>query len=157
MKNRSSRFLAALAILVLIVLGFDAYQQVMPPAHAASQFANIVCDNFSAVSSATSVQVITAGGTNQFIYICSVGFGSIAGSTFSIVEGTGSTCATNIKAMSGGTTAAAGVGLAANGTFTEGSGTGAILKTAVAGDNVCIIAAGTGPLAGAVAWTSGPY
>jgi hypothetical protein len=128
-----------------------------PKAHAASQFANIVCDNFKPISSAASLQIITAGNANMFIYICAEQFGSIGGSTFSIVEGTGATCVTNTAAMVGGTTGATGIGLAANGVITTGSGTGAITRTAVAGDNVCIIMAGAGPLAGAVAWTTAPF
>jgi len=128
-----------------------------PTVYAASSFAPIVCDQFKPVSSASSLQVVTAGNGNMFIYICTVSFGSIGGSTFSVVEGTGTTCATNIAAVMGGTTAATGYGLPANGYMNNGSGTGAIAKTAVAGDNVCIIMAGTGPLAGVVGWTTAPF
>jgi hypothetical protein len=144
--------------LTLVLAGMVLDRLASPPkARAASQFANILCDTFAPVSSASSVQAITAPNANMFIYVCNFGFGSIGGSDYSIVEGTGSTCGTGTKAMFGGTTAAAGMGLAANGTFEEGSGVGAILKTAVAGDNVCLIVSGTGPLAGGIAYTLAPF
>lgn len=124
--------------------------------HAASTYAPVACDNWKPVSITSNTQLVTAG-ANSFIYVCSITFGSIGGSSFSIVEGTGTTCATSTAAVSGGTTAATGYGLAANGTMNAGSGTGAIMKTAVAGDNLCIFPSGTGPLAGVVGWTSQPF
>ena len=156
--------LSAVCLAVVFVIGLTLVDSIrIPvfwhprPVHAASSFATIVCDNFSPYSSAASAQAIAAGGANNFIYVCNFGFGSIGGSSFSIVEGTGTTCATNTKAMFGGTTAATGAGLAANATFEEGSGVGAVLKTQVAGDNVCVISSGTGPLAGNFASTQAPY
>jgi hypothetical protein len=150
------------ALYTVLVLGavFSIYGVPGPPpmVHAAPlQNAMPVCDTLKPVSSASSLQVITAGNSNNFIYVCGYNFGSIGGSTFSIVEGTGTTCATNTLALSGGTTAAAGIGLSANGVVNFGSGSGMVLKTAVAGDNVCIIMAGTGPLAGAMTWTSANF
>lgn len=147
-----------LAASLAVFTGYEADRLIHPPtSRAASQFATILCDQFTPFSSASSAQVIAAGNANMFIYVCNFGFGSIGGSSYSIVEGTGTTCATNTKAMFGGTTAATGMGLAANGTFEEGSGVGAVLKTAVPGDNVCVIQSGTGPLAGGFAWTSAAF
>lgn len=163
MKSRTlDKLEMCLAIFLVLTLVFalgGGFEDWLHPRHAraASSFATIVCDNFAPYSSAASAQAITAGGPNNFVYICSFGFGSIGGSTYSIVEGTGTTCATNTKAMFGGTTAATGAGLAANATFEEGSGVGAVLKTQVAGDNVCVISSGTGPLAGNFASTQAPY
>lgn len=153
------RLFAVVFSITLVLVIMDGFDRLTPPhtVHAASSFATIVCDNFAPYSSAASAQAITAGGPNNFIYVCNFGFGSIGGSSFSIVEGTGTTCATNTKAMFGGTTAATGAGLAANATFEEGSGVGAVLKTQVAGDNVCVISSGTGPLAGNFASTQAPY
>jgi hypothetical protein len=150
------------ALYTVLVLGavFSIYGVPGPPpmVHAAPlQNAMPVCDTSTPVSSASSVQVITAGSALNFIYVCGYNFGSIAGSSFSIVEGGGTVCATNTLAMDGGTTAAAGIGLAANGTVNFGSGSGMILKTKVPGDNVCIIMSGTGPLAGAMTWTSANF
>jgi hypothetical protein len=152
------KFAVMLLSVLLVFAGIEIERWTYPPpAKAASSFAVISCDQSTAVSSAASVQIITAGNANMFIYVCGYSFGSIGGSTFSVVEGTGTTCATNIKAVAGGTTAAAGYGLTANGLINEGSGVGEVMKTAVAGDNLCLITAGTGPLAGVVSWTSAPY
>jgi hypothetical protein len=148
---RDPLVLAALAVFLLLVFLF-----VLPPEpHVLAQgtFAPLQCSSSAPFSSASSFQLITASNSNMLIYICSFGAGSIGGSDFSVVEGTGTTCGTNTKALFGGTTAAAGMGLAANGVYDLGSGTGLTWKTVVPGDNVCIIASGTGPLAGSVSYT----
>lgn len=141
--------------LIGILLGWLVYP-TPKDVRAASTFAPIACDNWTPVSSASSLQIVTAGNSNMFVYLCSDQLGSIGGSDFSIVEGTGTTCASNTVGMVGGATAAAGIGLAANGTTDVGSGVGAIAKTKTAGDNVCIIMSGTGPLAGVIGWTQAP-
>lgn len=143
-------------VAILTILLPSVLREHPPKVHAASTFGPISCDNWKSVSITSNTQIVTTGAT-QFIYLCSLSFGSIGGSSFSIVEGTGTTCATNTAAVAGGTTAATGYGLAANGNMNSGSGTGAIAKTAVAGDNVCIYPTGTGPLAGVVGWTSQPF
>lgn len=127
-----------------------------PKVHAASTYAPVACDSFKPISITSNTQIVT-GGANEFVYICSITFGSIGGSSFSVVEGTGSTCGTGTAAVAGGTTAAAGYGLAANGTMNAGSGVGAIMKTATMGDNVCIFPSGTGPLAGVVSFSQQPF
>lgn len=133
---------------------------LIPPQPVAGQgtFAPFQCNASVAVSSASSVQVVTAANSNSFVYVCAMSLGSIAGSDFSIVEGTGTTCATNTAALAGGTTAATGYGLAANGSpIQDGGGVGYILKTKTAGDNVCLIVSGTGPLAGFLTTAQQPY
>ncbi len=153
-----SKAVAAVVLIVALVAGLGILAQSGHTVSAApSTFAPISCDTPVAISSASSVQIYTAPNVNMFGYICSLGLGSIGGSNFSIVEGTGSTCGTGTLAMFGGTTAATGIGLAANGIFDEGSGTGFILRTKVAGDNICILMSGTGPLAGNAAMTIASY
>lgn len=128
-----------------------------PATAAPSSFATILCDNFTPVSTAADVIVITAGGPNNFIYICSYNLVAGTGDNFSIVEGTGALCVTGTKAMVGGTTAATGMFIAANGVLSYGSGTGAVAKTTVAGNNVCILRSSVGPLAGVIGSTQAPY
>jgi hypothetical protein len=156
MRRQPWWVLAAVVLFIaLVVVVYTAWRP--QPVHGQATFAPIQCSSYAPFSSAPSFQVITAGNANMFVYVCNFSTGSIGGSTYSIVEGTGTTCATNTKAMFGGTTAATGIGLAANGAFETGAGVGAILKTAVAGDNVCFIAAGTGPLAGSMAFVQQPF
>lgn len=136
-----------------IVAGLFLVLREPPRTKAASQFANIVCDNFTPVSTAADVQVIAAGNANMFIYICSYNFNAVAADVFSIVEGTGAVCVTGTKAMVGATTAAAGLSLGTAGSINYGGGTGAVTKTTVAGNNVCILRTTAGPLSGVIGWT----
>lgn len=150
------RIAAILAVLVLILAGMEIDRRI-PPVRAASQFATILCDSFASVGAITAnTQIVTAGGPNNFVYICSYNLNASAALTFSIVEGTGTTCATGTKAMVGGTTAANGLSLGIAGTVNYGGGTGAVTKTAVAGDNVCIFPS-NGNLSGTVSSTQMPF
>lgn len=144
--------------ILLVAIGGMIESWVSPrPAHAASQFANILCDGFTPVGAITAnTQIVTAGGPNNFVYICSYNLNASAAITFSIVEGSGVTCATNTKAMVGGTTAATGLSLGIAGTINYGGGNGAVTKTTVAGNNVCIFPS-AGNLSGVVGSTQAPY
>ena len=72
----------------------------------------------------------------------------------SLISGTGTVCATNAAAMIGGTTAATGPNLAANGGFSHGNGASAIAISAVAADNVCLMQSGSGRVAGVMTYVS---
>jgi hypothetical protein len=155
------RKLNAIAVAMLLILSTVAVYDhliVTPKVKAASQFANIICDGFTPVSitAATATQVVTAGGPNNFVYVCSYNLNASAALTFSMIEGTGAACATNTKAMVGTTTAANGPSLGVGGTINYGGGSGAVTKTQVAGDNVCLIPS-AGTLSGVVGSTQGPY
>jgi hypothetical protein len=149
-----------LALLLAMSVGMGL-NRLIYPSHAKaappSMFAPIACDNFTPVSTAVDAIVITAGGPNNFIYICSFDLVAGVADNFSIVEGTGAACVTNTKAVVGGTTAATGMLLAANGTVSYGSGIGAVAKTTVAGNNICILRSSAGPLSGVIGSTQGPY
>lgn len=153
---------AWLIIIAAAILGgfIGMFLDNPPPAHAASSFAPIVCDNFQpiAISSGTTTKIITAGNANMFVYICSYGLSNgAAANNVALVEGTGSTCGTGTAGMAGGSTAGAGWNLPASVSINLGSGTGAVAKTATAGDNVCLITSSAGPLSGVISWTAAPY
>lgn len=156
--KRMDSYLKALIVLelcVVLVIGGIAWFSQPSKVKAASQFANIVCDNYTPVSIAGAVntRIVLAGNANMFVYVCSYNLNASAALTFSIVEGTGATCGTGTAAMVGGTTAAAGLSLGVAGTVNFGGGTGAVTKTAVTGDSVCIFPSAGGTLAGVVGWT----
>lgn len=154
------KFLSVMASLFLILASCVYIEDRLAnphPARAASQMANIICDGFTPVSTAVDVQIITAGGANNFIYVCSYNFNAVAADVFSIVEGTGSVCGTGTKAMVGATTAAAGLSLGTAGSINYGGGSGAVARTTVAGNNVCILRTTAGPLSGVVGWTQQPF
>lgn len=94
-----------------------------------------------------SGQIIT-GVAGKQTYICSMDLISATAQNIALVEGTGTTCASNTLGMAGGTTAATGWNLAANGGFVTGNGGFWVFKTAVAGDNVCLLLSSTGQTSG---------
>lgn len=157
--KRMDSYLKALIILelcVVLVIGSIAWFSQPSKVKAASQFANVVCDQWTPISLAADTKLVTAG-TNMFVYICSIGVVAGTADNFSVVEGTGAACVTGTAAVIGGSTAATGMLMAANGVFTNGSGTGAIARTAVAGDDVCILRSSAGPLSGNISWTKQPF
>lgn len=152
-----------LATLVFTTLGFTGvlllssvivhWMENPPTAHAASQFATIICDGSKPINiTGSNTQVLTAGNGNMFLYVCSLSLSSAAATTFSVVEGTGTTCATNTAAVYGGTAAAVPLSTSP---INYGGGTGQVMKTVVAGDNLCIFTAGT--IAGGLSWTTAPF
>lgn len=94
-----------------------------------------------------SGQLIT-GTASKHTYICS--WDLITGTTqnIALVEGTGSTCATGIAGMAGGTTAATGWNFQANGGEIKGMGGFWVFKTTTVGDNVCLLLSGSGQTSG---------
>lgn len=155
MKEFSKFLIATILGLALIGVGLDIHDSRL--AHAAPIQGSIpVCDQFKSISLAADSIVITPSAGN-FVYICNLGLVAGTADNFSVVEGTGALCVTNALAMLGGSTAATGMNMAANGVFTYGSGTGAVLKTAVPGDSVCILRSSAGPLSGGISWTAANF
>lgn len=153
----SQRFVFGIVFTVIAMCVVSLFIPEPPRVHAGSQFANILCDNFKPVSIAVDTTLITAPNANMFIYVCSYNLVSGVANNVSIVEGTGTVCATGLAAMVGSTTAANGLNLAANGSINYGGGSGAVTRTAVAGDNVCILRSSAGPLSGVIGWTALPF
>lgn len=103
---------------------------------------------FTTISTAVSAQIVT-GATGQFLYVCAVNIGPMGTATnVAVVSGTGTTCATNIAGLFGGTTAANGWNFAANGGITYGNG-GATLAKGITGGNICVIISAANQIQGA--------
>jgi hypothetical protein len=64
------------------------------------------------------------------------------------IEGRRATCGTVTAGMTGGSTAASGYNLAANGGLTEGTGLGEVMATVTAGDSVCVVTSAAVQLSG---------
>lgn len=115
--------------------------------------------SFAPFSLTASGQIIT-GTAAQQVYICSINLVSATAQNIALVEGTGTTCATNIFGLAGGTTAATGWNLAANGGLTEGSGVATIINGS--GDanklaaNVCLLLSSTGQTSGTIGYVKAP-
>jgi hypothetical protein len=96
-----------------------------------------------------SGQIIT-GTSGKQTYICALDIVTATAQNIALVEGTGTTCATSIAGMAGGTTASTGWNFAANGGLVKGAGSNWVYKTATTGDNVCLLLSGTGQTSGEV-------
>ena len=104
------------------------------------------------LSQIASAQIITGAASKQ-TYICSIVIFSATAQSVNLVEGTGTTCATGIAGLTGGTTASTGMSLAANGSLSRGTGAGLTTFTAAAASNVCLLQSGTGQVSGVIIYT----
>lgn len=102
-----------------------------------------------AISQVASTQIVT-GVTGQKVFICHMTWLGADTEQVSVVEGTGTTCATGTAAMYGATTAANGSLFGASGGIVLGDGAAWVLRTATAGDNVCLLQSGTGRVSGSI-------
>lgn len=97
---------------------------------------------YGSFSGTANTQLI-AGTSAKKIYFCSWNDQNGGTATnYAIVEGTGSVCGTGTAAfpgLSGGTTAATGWNVGANGGRTMGNGAAAIAGAATNADNVCVL------------------
>lgn len=105
-----------------------------------------------------SSQLIT-GEAGMRIYFCQWNDLSASAENYAVVEGTGSTCGTNTAAvggLSGGTTAANGWNVSANGGRTMAPGNSSVGATFTPGDNVCILLSGSTLVSGGFAYVFAP-
>ena len=102
-----------------------------------------------------SGQIIT-GTASKKTYICSINLISATAQNVALVEGTGSTCGTNTYGLAGGTTAATGWNLAANGGLTLGGGEAFVIggdaDTNGSAANVCLLSSSTGQISGTLTY-----
>ena len=104
------------------------------------------------ISQTASAQII-AGVSAKQTYVCSIVIFSATAQSVNLVEGTGTTCGTGTAGLVGGTTAATGFSLAANGSVSRGNGMGLTTFTATAADNVCLLQSSTGQVSGVLIYT----
>jgi hypothetical protein len=105
-----------------------------------------MCPSVKAVNQTASTDLITS--TNK-LHICSIVLISATAQNLSLVEGTGTTCATGTAALLGGTTASMAV--AANGGFVSTSDR-AWLETQTTADHLCLLQSGTGNVSGTITY-----
>jgi hypothetical protein len=104
------------------------------------------CTSSVAINQTASTDLATL---TNFGYICSMVLISATAQNVSLVEGTGSVCATGTAALVGGTTASIAVG--ANGGF---SSVAAFpwLKMKTSADHLCLFQSGTGNVSGIITY-----
>lgn len=107
--------------------------------------------SFAPFSLTASGQIIT-GTASKKTYVCSIDLVTATAQNIALVEGTGTTCATNIFGLAGGTTAATGWNFAANGGLIPGSGIGTVAfgsgDANATAANVCLLLSSTGQTSG---------
>lgn len=103
---------------------------------------------FSQTASARLILATSAKKT----YFCSILIVAADAENLSLVEGTGSVCATGIAAVIGATTAANGMNLAANGGFALGSGGATIASGATNNTDTCLFQSGSGRVSGVLTY-----
>jgi hypothetical protein len=133
-----------------------------PPANASTNIAQIAGSTVVADPcqvNARSVALINLTASGQIItgisakqtYICFLQFAlSATADNVALVEGTVTTCGTGTAGMAGGTTAATGWNLLANGSVTAGAMQNWSFKTATLADNVCLLASSAAQISGTV-------
>ncbi len=107
-----------------------------------------VCTSIKPINQTASTDLITS--TNK-LHICGMLIVSATAQSISLVEGTGTVCATGIAALMGGTTAAAGMALAANGGFTH-TAERAFMITQTTADHLCLLQSGAGQVSGFISY-----
>jgi hypothetical protein len=116
-----------------------------------SPVANPVCTSFIALSQTAGTKVV-AGVSGKKIYICSILIVANAAETVSLIEGTGTVCATGGTAIYGSTTAANGMSFAANGGFAQAAAR-PFLVTSTNTDDLCVIQNGSSRVTGGISYS----
>lgn len=109
--------------------------------------------SYVTISQTTGTQLFT-GTASMRTYVCAISIFSATTQNIAIVSGTGTVCATGTGAMYGGTTAATGWNFVANQGTNWGDGKGAIMKSKVDADNICILMSSTGQLSGVISYVA---
>lgn len=110
---------------------------------------------FVNITQTTGTQLLTGTASNR-TYVCAIHLVSATAQNIALVSGTGTVCATGIAGMAGGTTAATGWNLAANGGLVIAGGNSSIAKSAANADNVCLLTSSTGQISGNLVYVVAP-
>jgi hypothetical protein len=108
-----------------------------------------------AINGTANVQLVAASVSGQKIYVCSALLVANALVAVSIVEGTGSVCATGPAAVIGSSTAVAatnGLQLAANSGLSLGSGNATVAATATTNTALCLLVSSAVQVAGNITY-----
>ncbi len=107
------------------------------------------------VTSATTTRIVAPTSAKR-TYVCYMFLLSAIANNIGIVEGTGGTCGSGTAGVVGGTAAANGINLAANGGAVFQAGGNAAIATAGTNVDLCLITSAAGPVAGHIKWVQAP-
>ena len=109
-------------------------------------------NKFGAPINQTGTTQIILGGIGKRTYICSIQLVTAPAQQVSLIEGTGTNCATNAYGLVGGVSASTGWNFTANGGLTQGDGNGTVISALNdpfgVGANLCLVTNGAGQLSG---------
>lgn len=103
------------------------------------------------ISQITNTKLFSAAASKKNI-ICGIVAVGADSESLSLVEGTGSVCASSTAAIIGATTAANGMSFAANGGFNYGNGGYSVVIGTNNNFDVCLLQSGTGRVAGVIVY-----
>lgn len=114
----------------------------------------VAAKNYTSINlTSTAALVIATGTTGKLAYVCDFLIQPSVAANIGLIEGTGGTCSGGTTAgVVGGTTAATGLNLAANGGLAQGNGGAAIWATHNLGNNLCIVSSTTSQISGHLAY-----
>lgn len=111
------------------------------------------CSSRVVVDQTTSTDILTL--TNNG-YICAIHLQSSTAQNVSVIQGTGTVCATNAVVLDGGTTTTPHLAMAASGGFVLSLGSGNFLKTTTTAQHLCVLQSSTGQVSGVIIYTDAP-
>lgn len=109
------------------------------------------------ISTATTTEAINGAGAANNVYICSVAIGPTAGvQNIALVEDDTDNCASPTAGLAGGTTAASGWNIAANGGTNFGGGNSTVAQTTGLNRYVCFISSASQQASGTMTYVLAP-
>jgi hypothetical protein len=103
------------------------------------------------ISLTANTKLIT-GTSAKKIYICQINLVVASATNVALVEGTGTACGTSTAGVMGGSTAATGWNLAANGGLVVGNGASAVAAEATNADDLCLFVSAANQTSGNIAY-----
>jgi len=151
MRIRPTVVLWCIAVITLCAIGYYFDRPIQAAASYNPKSGDPCSINMRVVTpiSLTASAQLIAGTSGKQTYICGFNADASGGTqSIALVEGTGTTCATSIAGMAGGTTAATGWNLANQQMIMISTSNAWTLATATAADNVCLLLSGSTQVSG---------
>ena len=109
------------------------------------------------ISTATTTEITPSlAGASNYYYVCSLVLVTASANNVAVVDDDSDGCGSVTAGMAGGTTAASGFNLAANGGLTFGNGMGSVFKTNGTNRVVCLVTSAATQLSGTMTVVSAP-
>lgn len=109
------------------------------------------------ISTATTTELTGAlSGASTYYYVCSLDIVTAGANNVALVDDDTDGCGSPTAGLAGGTTAASGWNLAANGGIVKGNGTGTVYKAVTANSVLCLVTSAATQLSGSIQVVAAP-